>query len=304
MAGEDDVLELEIPVRNVLLRVKVLEAEEELEEDPLGFCARERALLDEVAEEVAAGDAVGECGERALVDLTKMDESNGQLEEDGAGSEGKSARASSLEHTTYTLRSEMTTSSTLLMLGCTIRCRVSWTRLGQELRTTTHVREVLEDSDLALDVRDVVSDQFFAQNLLAGYLLEGLSSDALASALLASSLSSACTHLDVQSQMNDAERPASDLAIKDEIISNLLRLARPSGLTLTSRLAPRLREAKDLTRDVDLVAVAEDDGGLVHATIVVHRAIGRDVLEADEDVARVGFELREKSWEVSSEVRG
>lgn len=37
------------------------------------------------------------------------------------------------------------------------------------------MREVLEDGDLALDVGDVLSDHLLAQNLLAGYLLEGLS---------------------------------------------------------------------------------------------------------------------------------
>lgn len=61
MTGEDDVLELEIPVRNVLLRVEVLEAEQKLEEDPLGLGAGERSLLDEVAEEVAARYAGGDC---------------------------------------------------------------------------------------------------------------------------------------------------------------------------------------------------------------------------------------------------
>lgn len=94
--------------------------------------------------------------------------------------------------------------------------------------------------------------------------------------------------------MNDAESPATNLAIKDEVIANLLRSARSSRLTLTGGLAPRLRKAKDLTRDVDLVAVAEDDGGPVHTAIVVHRAVGGDVFEADENVARVGCELRQR----------
>lgn len=94
--------------------------------------------------------------------------------------------------------------------------------------------------------------------------------------------------------MNDAEGSTPNFAIKHEVIADPLRLARPSGLTLTSRIAPRLGEAKDLTRDVDLVAVAEDDRRLVHAAIVVHRTVSGDVLEAHENVACVGLELGER----------
>lgn len=45
-------------MRNILIRVKILQAEEKLEEDPLRLGAGERSLLYEVTEEVAAGYAM------------------------------------------------------------------------------------------------------------------------------------------------------------------------------------------------------------------------------------------------------
>lgn len=58
-------------------------------------------------------------------------------------------------------------------------------------KTTTHMRKVLEDGNLALHGVDVLSDHLLAQDLLAGHLLEGLSREfKAASALLLVSPSS------------------------------------------------------------------------------------------------------------------
>lgn len=55
---QHDVLELDVAVGDAERVVEVLERERELEEEPLGFGGVEAAVLDQVGEEVATGDAV------------------------------------------------------------------------------------------------------------------------------------------------------------------------------------------------------------------------------------------------------
>jgi len=90
--GEDDVLELDVAVRDAEVVVQVLEGEEELVQDPFGLGRVEPGMLDEVGEEVAAGYAVAQKRQPKLG--AEVREGNAQLEEDVPASASKNERLS------------------------------------------------------------------------------------------------------------------------------------------------------------------------------------------------------------------
>lgn len=169
-----------------------------------------------------------------------------------------------------------------------------------ESRSTTsiraHVREVFEDGYLALNSKHTFSDHSLALDPLASDLLEGLPRfDEVSKDLVTERME---TDLGVESEVDHAERATANLAIKDQIASDLLRHDHLRILSVGR--TTRLGETKDLTRNVDLVAVAQNYSTVMQTSIVVHRAVRRCVFETDENVPCIGFKLESEGSEVSS----
>lgn len=91
--------------------------------------------------------------------------------------------------------------------------------------------------------------------------------------------------------MNDRKGSAAEQTVEHEVVADAGLFADGARVPIDVVGTQWLPPVQDLAPNLESIAVAEDDGGAAHGAIVVHGAVGRSILVADDDFSRVGGKL-------------